>query len=42
MTPQPPRAAMKYFADEFEAGTTTPSSQAFDPAASTVFNEVRA
>jgi NADH-quinone oxidoreductase subunit F len=39
-TPFP--AAMKYFADEFEAGTTTPSSQAFDPAASTVFNEVRA
>nr|MCU0299655.1 NADH-quinone oxidoreductase subunit F [Candidatus Nanopelagicales bacterium] len=39
-TPFP--AAMKYFADEFEAGTSTPSSAAFDPAASTVFSEVSA
>ena len=39
-TPFP--SAMKYFADEFEAGTTTPSSVAFDPAASTVFSEVKA
>jgi len=33
---------MKYFAEEFEAGTTTASSAAFDPAASTVFSEVKA
>jgi hypothetical protein len=33
---------MKYFADEFEAGTSTPSSATYDPAASTVFSEVRA
>jgi hypothetical protein len=33
---------MKYFADEFEAGTTTASDVAFDPAASTVFSEVKA
>ncbi|MBK6764534.1 MAG: NADH-quinone oxidoreductase subunit NuoF [Micrococcales bacterium] len=39
-TPFP--AAMKYFAEEFEAGTTTASSAAFDPAASTVFSEVKA
>jgi NADH-quinone oxidoreductase subunit F len=39
-TPFP--AAMKYFADEFETGTSTPSSAVFDPAASTVFSEVTA
>jgi len=39
-TPFP--GAMKYFAHEFEAGTSTPSSEAFDPAATTVFSEVRA
>ncbi|MEZ5117983.1 MAG: NADH-quinone oxidoreductase subunit NuoF [Candidatus Nanopelagicales bacterium] len=34
-TPYP--AAMKYFRDEFVAGTHTPADQLFDPVASTVF-----
>lgn len=34
-TPYP--AAMKYFSDEFLAGTHTPVNQAFDPRAATVF-----
>ncbi len=39
-TPYP--AALKYFADEFAAGTHTPSDQLFDPVRTTVFAPVEA
>lgn len=38
-TPYPP--ALKYFPEEFDAGTHTPASQLFDPAASVVFPGVK-